>query len=249
MKQAIPPIDPNYGLMLWELMRLYTKPIVIGSSPQQEGGKIVHHGAITFVNTGKEIIGITAKHVLDSITKTREALREGAALVTQVGGEYINLEKQVIDQSTELDLATLKFTPSQLKRIGGTPHTPRQWPPEAPNKGSVVVMYGQPAELRAVSPPSTINFGDVVFQLLVTSVAGSVASILFEREYWVSKGGLIAPRELKDISGMSGTGVFIFDINMVAPQLCATLIAYNFGYEIARCRLLSCVDQYGKIMG
>lgn len=104
-----------------------------------------HNGTITFVDTGKRLIGVTARHVLERYREIAEL--PTAALAVNLGRGvtpgFIDLD--VIDESAEMDVATIALPDIREFRGSTKKYFPiSHWPIPKPSRGEPVTVVGFP---------------------------------------------------------------------------------------------------------
>src|SRR5262249_8779892 len=86
----------------------------------------LRNGTMTFVSTGRELLGITAGHVADACL---DAYRANPNRQCQVGGAAFDPITRLIARDVESDLATFRASEIFVASARATTATTRTWPP------------------------------------------------------------------------------------------------------------------------
>lgn len=108
--------------------------------------RIYHGGSAFLIRTPARILGVTARHVVDSYLECKRASSEIEAVL---GGLRFELEERLISRGQRVDIATFSVDESELGTIGYLP-LEEAWPPSAPAQSSLVVVAGCPGHERVV---------------------------------------------------------------------------------------------------
>jgi hypothetical protein len=191
----------------------FCKSVVIGEPPSKSHSSKINNGTITFVNLGKGPIGITCAHVIDGY---RHFLDYLDSPLFQIGGVAFDPLAQLIDESAELDLATIRFTEEQESEItkggeiGSAFIQPRMWPPQNVRPDQFVMFGGFPGATR-----ERYGYDEIVSSSWssglhpVASTHEERFSIQFEREFWRCAFGYPDQCDLRELGGMSGGPAFV----------------------------------------
>ena len=107
--------------------------------------RIHRNGTVSFLNTGKRLIGVTAHHVFDAYRTARQAQPD---LRCQFGSTTVEPERRLIAESKYLDLATFDISPIVITSAGAAPHTPTAWPTPRAHVKEIMLYGGFPGSLR-----------------------------------------------------------------------------------------------------
>jgi len=107
--------------------------------------RIHHNGTVCFLQTGKHLIGIAARHVFD---RYRTAKVEQPNIRCQFGGVTIEPEARLIAESTVLDLATFDVSEVIVAAAGASAHESITWPTREALVNEVLLYGGYPGALR-----------------------------------------------------------------------------------------------------
>jgi len=172
----------------------------------------VNNGTVTLVDLGSGQMAITCSHVLDEY---RKRLKDNNKFVFRIGNTVLNPLEYLIDESPELDLATIDLSEINIKEIslgkeiGTSFFRPEAWPPDDVNEGDFISFGGFPGKWK-----EQVSSGDLMLDSF-SSGATEISSIndeyficQFEREYWVESLDIKDGKDLHELGGLSGGPVF-----------------------------------------
>lgn len=156
------------------------------------------NGSIFFVNTGRALFGVTAKHVYE---KYEQCVVE-RPVVCQIDNLVINPIERLVSKGVDCDIATFKITPEELKKLGRMT-TP--WPPVLPKVDEAVILAGLPGIEKRFPDLGYVDFGKVVLIAQVNSISDREISFVRPPDEDVidTLGKGLPPRHY-DMGGMSG---------------------------------------------
>lgn len=194
----------GYMSVLRELVRSHTCPFWWFDDSAPLGQSILHNGTICFVNTGTEVLGITALHVYEGYLADKSKV---PSLICQMGGVTVEPEKYINRVSKAHDLVSFKL-PSVL--VGGarvTVHNAAKWPPSKLKKGDLVILGGYPGTRRD-EDIGHANFDFVSFVGRITQDSDDHFSIYLDipNSHWPQG---ISVGENPNLGGASGGPVFL----------------------------------------
>ena len=165
--------------------------------------RIHHNGTVCFLQTGKRLIGVTARHVFDHFRTAKVAQPD---IRCQFGGIVIEPESRLIAESTVLDLATFDVSEVILAAAGASAHESVTWPTREALVREVLLYGGYPGALRVEHETTA----DIPFQWF----AGTPISVTSENlKLYIEWGNFHQPLEGQsidnvDMGGFSGGPVF-----------------------------------------
>lgn len=128
------------------------------------------NGTATFVHTGETLIGITAAHVVQDFLDDQS---EAPQTVMIMNAALPTLD--IIDISSELDIATFKIDESVLTKIGKPISPLSVWPPQPPMEGRGILIGGYPRisrlPINTAPAPAVMEWG----LMTILGVAGRVS--------------------------------------------------------------------------
>lgn len=132
----------GYLPMLRELAMNMSAPFYWSSQENGQPPKILHSGSMCFVKTENGGLGITANHVYQQYLQD---LEKAPNVEAQFGNNTIDPQRQLIDLSDDLDLATFAI-PDVFISAGPRHffHEPTQWPTKRLEAGEIVLYGGYP---------------------------------------------------------------------------------------------------------
>jgi len=205
-----------------------------------------HNGSMTFVDTGQEILGITAGHVADSIIKHCDS-RPGHGC--QVGSADLD-PNRLIARHQDLDLAIFRLSAPFVTTASKHTVTIPSWPPRAPRIGELGLFCGYPGIYRNTRERERqIEVAFLYFVGLVESVSDRHFGMSLRIGDAYSHGHERVP-EHADLGGWSGGAVFrvIEDDVLARLELAGIIYEYSPVSEIVLAHAVSCVGQNGTFM-
>ena len=214
----------------------------------------VNNGTVTLVDLGSGQMAITCSHVLDEY---RKRLKDNNKFVFRIGNTVLNPLEYLIDESPELDLATIDLSEINIKEIslgkeiGTSFFRPEAWPPDDVNEGDFISFGGFPGKWK-----EQVSSGDLMFDSF-SSGATEISSIndeyficQFEREYWVESLDIKNGKELHELGGLSGGPVFLIRDNNGITYYEFVGIIYQFStdYDLLYIRKAKFINKDGSIL-
>ena len=214
----------------------------------------VNNGTVTLVDLGSGQMAITCSHVLDEY---RKRLKDNDNFVFRIGNTVLNPLEYLIDESPELDLATIDLSEINIKEIslgkeiGTSFFRPEAWPPDDVNEGDFISFGGFPGKWK-----EQVSSGDLMFDSF-SSGATEISSIndeyficQFEREYWVESLDIKNGKELHELGGLSGGPVFLIRDNNGITYYEFVGIIYQFStdYDLLYIRKAKFINKDGSIL-
>jgi len=186
-------------------------PVWASRAGDEPPDSVDHNGTITFVDTGSRLIGVTARHVLEKYREIAD-LRTSALAVNLGPGitpGFINID--VIDESAEMDLATLALPdvrtfPGNTKRYFPI----AQWPIPTPLRGTPVTVVGFPGIDRKVVGDRGRFTVQGVGMTISNEPGRNVALVDEQCTLSLTRDGHTVARGLEP-GGLSGAPGFFFD--------------------------------------
>ena len=214
----------------------------------------VNNGTVTLVDLGSGQMAITCSHVL---VEYRKRLKDNDNFVFRIGNTVLNPLEYLIDESPELDLATIDLSEINIKEIslgkeiGTSFFRPEAWPPDDVNEGDFISFGGFPGKWK-----EQVSSGDLMFDSF-SSGATEISSIndeyficQFEREYWVESLDIKNGKELHELGGLSGGPVFLIRDNNGITYYEFVGIIYQFStdYDLLYIRKAKFINKDGSIL-
>lgn len=204
-----------YGDECRKLLKSCCAPIYwvaqVGNSLQ-----VIDGATITFLQTPKKLIGITAEHVFRHYK--RDAEKYNLRLFISNGVVH-NLSDLVIDTYPKLDLITFDIEKKLLQSFGNEINPLSTQPPLEPKERKGIMLGGYPRKERIKLGPVSESFGLVHILGVSNTVTDEQITWIPEPEYQIKnlKTGDLPPKY--DFSGASG-----------GPLLCLFETASGFAY-------------------
>ena len=214
----------------------------------------VNNGTVTLVDLGSGQMAITCSHVLDEY---RKRLKDNNKFVFRIGNTVLNPLEYLIDESPELDLATIDLSEINIKEIslgkeiGTSFFRPETWPPDGVNEGDFISFGGFPGKWK-----EQVSSGDLMLDSF-SSGATEISSIndeyficQFEREYWVESLDIKDGKDLHELGGLSGGPVFLIRDNNGITYYEFVGIIYQFStdYDLLYIRKAKFINKDGSIL-
>ena len=174
-----------------------------------EAGNVKSHGgSMFFLDAGVGAFAVTAAHVV--VACLVDSQRPGflRCVIARDGTApfSLNLQDRIISIHEGIDIATLRFSPDEIRLIGRTVLTgfQRDWPPRLCMEEGFVTYAGWPGVGRRWINSKEIVSGLVVMAGKVTSSHENCVSVQIEREALERVLGTEDMPENFDFGGMSG---------------------------------------------
>lgn len=182
--------------------------VIVDLSP---GGPRFSNGTATLLELGGKKIAITCFHVIQWY---RRLWRDDRESIFQIGNLKLEPTYQVIEEDSDLDLATIELSDQQandLEKDGAQFFAPVCWPPAPVDSSSDwLAIGGFPGSMREHIGGNVLDVvGYSVGATPVSSVSEKKIVCRFERDRWIWSHN---PRDLPDASnlgGMSGGPGFV----------------------------------------
>ena len=157
------PVDAEKGLVKAEIEFAASVTAPLFWVLRDCSGESVKSGSVFFLDTGTAIFAVTACHVVEQCFADSKL---PTFVQTMIGGRtgvpiYLHLGDRIIDAHHDLDIATFRVTPEELKLAGHTPLTgfQKSWPPRFPEVNGGITCCGFPGHSRRVQSFHEISFG------------------------------------------------------------------------------------------
>ena len=174
-----------------------------------ESGIALRNGSAFLVDFGQGVFAVTAAHVLREYS---EAKRTAVAICCQLGNVLLDPEERLIACRDDLDIATFRLDPSEVKQIGKSIATlgPPNWELLNPTVGNFAFFAGFPAQSREMTPDGLAFVTAPYFATTpITSVTEHQIACRFDREKMIDFSGSGLPPVGYDIGGVSGGPMLI----------------------------------------
>jgi hypothetical protein len=179
-----------------------------------------------------------------------------ASPIVELKLDLYNWKDRVIDQNSELDLATIRLAEVEAPMINPFSDIdiaksicrPKTWPPRPVNVGNWVVMGGFPGVLRLWKQPNDYSFGSFNGGPLQVSDISATGMIVFslDREYWVVEGEF-GPN-FGEFGGASGGPVFLYKDRQMDPFDLVGVICQYASSDVLLVRHVNSVQPNGTII-
>lgn len=208
------------------------------------------HGSMTVLDTGHEVLGITAGHVADRIIA---CCTESSGQFCQIGSALLPPDS-LIARHPDLDLATFRLSPSLVAASGRQAARVSGWPPSSPQLREVVLFGGYPGVYRKEDKTESLFEADFAsFAAPVTDVGERSFSMEIPLSNSFSVSDKVMPPHV-DIAGASGGGVFRLletqSENEISAKLYLGGIIYfgSPGFEIVNAHPISTLKPNGEFI-
>jgi hypothetical protein len=201
---------------------------------RDEAGQIrIRNGTAFFFEAARQIVMVTADHVLKHYLKARE--KWGQFARCQIANLRIIPEERVIARSEILDIATFRIGRDEIARTkeGGFPMS---FAPLIPEVGKGVLFAGFPSAARQLLSQREMVNGIFTGLLVADNIGDLQISGALHREYQVDKPGRPTAPVGYDIGGVSG-GPLITMVDSTYLhywRLGGVMIEYHTDFEIYR---------------
>jgi hypothetical protein len=232
----------------------FATSVFFGELPAKEGQPI-NNGTALLLNFGSGVMAVTCSHVIEGY---RKKLKEKESIILQIGGYKFNPLDYIIDESSKLDLVTIRLPAESLSEvlsddeIAKDVFSPRAWPPPEISNGAFVSFGGYPGSWRTMPQKDQIIFDSFSSGACkVASVGDDYLMCKFEREYWVKSFSLRPDDELPDIGGLSGAPVFLLNetkSGITVYDFIGIIYEFSSEFELMRVRLSRFIRKDGSII-
>jgi hypothetical protein len=233
----------GYLHVLRKLVRSHSCPFWWYDDDAPVGRAILHNGTISFVNTGKTTLGITANHVFEEYLKEKAT---NSKVKCQIGNVTVEPERHVISSDKTVDIATLQLPTILIAATGVTVHSAPVWPPENLRESDLVICGGYPG-IRRKENVATAEFDFVSFISRINQCSGDHVSIYLNipGSHWPqgeSVGGT------PNLGGASGGPMFRLRTEPLETiELAGVIYEYNQEFELVFARHASHVSSDGLV--
>lgn len=207
-EEAIDLCKGDYGKETLRQIASYAAPFFW--EYRDAGGELrQRNGSMFFVDAGKGIFAVTAKHVFDGYLECLKASNiTDFGIVPDVFGRPgreiipIPLQERLIDEDKETDVATFSITENERVDIGS--HVITTWPPATPQLNFGIGLTGYPGHERIKQGPKEISFAPYPILGIPSSISDRQITIQFTDEHTVDTPGFISAPSNYATGGMSG---------------------------------------------
>lgn len=207
-EQAINLCKGDYGKETLKQIAHFAAPI-FWEYRGVKGDLRQNNGSIFFVNAGKGIFAVTAKHVFDGyLEKFNKSIITDFGIIPDnyrsPGREIINIpiHERLIDDDPDLDIATFSVTESEMEEIGS--HVITAWPPKTPELGFGIGLVGYPGHERTIQGFKEICFSPFPVLGVPDDITDRFITIQFDEEFVVETPGFYTAPPGYETPGMSG---------------------------------------------
>lgn len=170
---------------------------------RQKGGLRLRNGSAFLADYGHGIFAVTAAHVF---AEYLEAKRTARAIGCQLGNALFEPEARLVNSRDDLDIATFRVTPEEVKQINKSVVRPDPpgWGTLTPVPRDFAFFAGFPAQTRGMT--SDGNFATAPYFAMppITSVTDRQITCRFDRQKMIDFSGSGLPPPGYDIGGVSG---------------------------------------------
>jgi len=213
----------------------------------------VNNGTVTLVDFGSGQMAITCSHILDEY---RKRLKDNNKFVFRIGNTVLNPLEYLIDESPELDLATINLSGIDIndislgKEIGTSFFHAENWPPSDVKVGDYVAFGGFPGKWK-----EQVSSGDLMFDSFsggsteISSINEEYFICKFEREYWIESLDIKNGRDLHELGGLSGGPVFLIRGNngIMYHEFVGVVCEFHEGFDLLRISKAKFINKDGSI--
>lgn len=126
-------------------------------------GRILNNGSAFFVDTGHQLLAVTARHVYHGYLEA--ALKQ--PIFCYIDALRFDPMQRLVSEGKQTDIATFSITRSELKALK---KITVPWPPVPPQKGKSILFSGVPAFARSNPEPYQLGFSCYVGTFKVDNV-------------------------------------------------------------------------------
>jgi len=207
------------------------------------GTSILHGGTVSFVNTGRRVIAISAHHVYEQYLRDKAA---DSGVKCQFGGVTVEPEKYVIDSDRKLDLVTFDLPVVLATATGATIHNSPSWPPAKLAESDIVILGGYPGN-RRLEGAQALDSDFVSFIGRIAQSSDDHASMYLNipNSHWPQGERLC---ESPNLGGMSGGPVFRLITDPIESlEFSGVIYESHQTYELVFCSHASFIRSDGTL--
>lgn len=201
-KEAISLLKGPFGSEILKTISSYVAPL-FWSRPENERLSIQGNGSIFFLRPNDISFAVTANHVYQAYMTDKKS---STNIFCQIGNIPFALEERLIDINEELDIATFRTTPDEIRKINKWELS--KWPPSLPEVEKGVLFAGFPGHERFELSSREVSFGIYAALGTATTVSERNITCQFERKCWVEITGFALPPKGYSLNGLSGAPLF-----------------------------------------
>jgi len=246
-EQARKLLQGELGNVYRAILRGCCAPVFWHRRAAADTTEICDNGTLTFVNTGKRLLGVTAAHVVEGFN-TAKASRE---ITLQVMNAELEGGFDVIDIDPNLDVATISLNLGFLKKLGKAVVPLEGWPPLAPEEGRGIMLAGYPGLDRLTLPTKQVSWGLFTAMSIARRVTNHQITWLLEREHGVPHPHIpdLPPnRALGGISGGPLIAWFETPSHVIYPRLGGIISQASAALENVVARRADFIQADGRIV-
>jgi hypothetical protein len=204
-----------------------------------------NNGSIFFINTGKGIFGVTAKHVYHGYVQ--RALEE--PVVCQIDNLRFDPIQRLVSEGHQCDIAIFRLTDAEL---GGLGRLTVPWPPLIPKVGHAVLLAGLPGQEKKFPGRNVVNFSKYVAMPKVSSVnERDISMLLPPDDQLIDTLGLGLPPRQYEMAGMSGGPVALVtdSSGILAWRFSGVIYESHSSFEIVKAARADVISENGLVNG
>jgi hypothetical protein len=205
----------------------------------------LRNGTISFISTGKEVLGVTAGHVADAVI-AHSHTPQGFNI--QIGSaRFENPSARLIDIKRHPDLATFKLSDVFVTTAGRNIATSRVWPPQRPVPGDLVMFAGHPGQNKQ-DRVREVEFDFAWFVGKLDSASEDNIGMVLKIRESMSLPGARRTEPESDLGGCSGGLVLrVAESPIVTLEPVGIIHTYSPTLELLYAHPLCRIDEHGRI--
>jgi hypothetical protein len=204
-----------------------------------------YNGSMFFVNTGKALFGVTAKHVYEEY----ESCAVQYPVTCQIDNLPFNPISRFISRGVDCDVVTLRITQAELDELK---RLTIPWPPVIPDKNQIVLYAGFPGIEKKFPKERHVDYGIYTCWTGVHSVNERDFNLVRDPDHeeidTLQKG---LPPRYYEMGGMSGGPVAILlekpETGIMFWRLAGIIYESHPGFEIMKAVRADCINDDGQI--
>jgi hypothetical protein len=232
---------PQVGAQLLKTLARSTSALEWGDRSRDV---VPSNGSVFFVDTGKALIAITARHVYEAYCQCAE---QNSRVTCQIDSMRFNPRERLISLGSGCDLATFDLKAAELTKLG---KTTVPWPPVIPDRERIVLFAGVPGATKKSPAPGYVDLGFYTAFAKVDSVNDrDISSVIPSNEMLVDVLGKGLPPPGYDLGGLSGgpVAVLLESVGILHWALSGVIYECGSSFQILKAARADSISADGAI--
>jgi hypothetical protein len=228
-----------------ELLLTLKKSVVAFHWGIPREGVTCGNGSMFFVDTGKQLLGVTARHVYEAYGSSKS---QNSEVICQLNNLRFDPHERFIDCGRTCDVATFTITRAELDILE---RITVPWPPVIPKEDHAVLFAGIPEQGRTNPKQGYVDFSVYLAMGTVNSTSDSdISMVKPPNDELIDTMECGLPPLGYDLSGMSGGPVAIVQetaFGIVSWSISGIIYENHQEYEIIKAARADCLQEDGSV--